>query len=80
MQAKLEQRSFLLLLIIVTLLFLYLLKPFFGAVFWACAMAGTASMPVAMASVAIVFFISIPFACVGGCTVRPLGEAALARG
>ena len=36
MQAKLEQRSFLLLLIIVTLLFLYLLKPFFGAVFWAC--------------------------------------------
>jgi len=37
-------------------------------------------MPVAMASVAIVFFISIPFACVGGCTVRPLGEAALARG
>jgi len=36
MQAKLEQRSFLLLLILVTLLFLFLLKPFFGAVFWAC--------------------------------------------
>ncbi len=36
MQAKLEQRSFLLALILVTILFLYLLKPFFGAVFWAC--------------------------------------------
>lgn len=36
MQAKLEQRSFFLALILVTLLFLYLLKPFFGAVFWAC--------------------------------------------
>jgi predicted PurR-regulated permease PerM len=35
-QAKLEQRSFLLMLILVTVLFLYLLKPFFGAVFWAC--------------------------------------------
>jgi predicted PurR-regulated permease PerM len=35
--AKLEQRSFLLMLVLVTLLFLYLLKPFFGAVFWACA-------------------------------------------
>jgi predicted PurR-regulated permease PerM len=32
----LEQRSFLLLLALVTTLFLYLLKPFFGAVFWAC--------------------------------------------
>ena len=31
MQAKLEQRSFLLMLVVVTLLFLYLLKPFFGA-------------------------------------------------
>lgn len=36
MHAKLEQRSFLLLLMVVTLLFLFLLKPFFGAVFWAC--------------------------------------------
>lgn len=34
---KLQQRSFLLMLVAVTLLFLYLLKPFFGAVFWACA-------------------------------------------
>jgi predicted PurR-regulated permease PerM len=34
---KLEQRSFLLMLVLVSLLFLYLLKPFFGAVFWACA-------------------------------------------
>jgi predicted PurR-regulated permease PerM len=33
---KLEQRSFLAMLILVTLLFLYLLKPFFGAIFWAC--------------------------------------------
>ncbi len=33
---KLERRSFLLLLVLVTLLFLYLLKPFFSAVFWAC--------------------------------------------
>jgi predicted PurR-regulated permease PerM len=35
-QAKLEQRSFLLTLALVTALFLYLLKPFFGAIFWAC--------------------------------------------
>ena len=35
-QAKLEQRSFLMLLILVTLLFLFLLKPFWGAIFWAC--------------------------------------------
>ncbi len=35
-QAKLEQRSFLMLLVIVTLLFLFLLKPFWGAIFWAC--------------------------------------------
>ncbi len=39
MQAKLEQRSFLLLLVIVTLLFIYLMMPFFGAIFWACAIA-----------------------------------------
>jgi len=39
MQAKLEQRSFLLLLALVTLLFFYVLKPFFGAIFWACAIA-----------------------------------------
>ena len=37
MYGKLEQRSFLLLLVIVTLLFLFLLKPFFGPIFWACA-------------------------------------------
>jgi len=36
MWEKLEQNSFLLLLALVTVLFLYLLKPFFGAVFWAC--------------------------------------------
>ncbi len=36
MQEMLERRSFLLMLVLVTLLFLYLLKPFFGAVFWAC--------------------------------------------
>ncbi len=35
-QANLEKRSFLLMLVLVTLLFLYLLKPFFSAVFWAC--------------------------------------------
>lgn len=35
-QVKLEQRSFLMLLILVTLLFLFLLKPFWGAIFWAC--------------------------------------------
>jgi len=35
-QAKLQQRSFLLMLTLVSLLFLFLLKPFFGAVFWAC--------------------------------------------
>lgn len=33
---QLEQRAFLLLLALVTALFLYLLQPFFGAVFWAC--------------------------------------------
>lgn len=36
---KLEQRSFIMLLVSVTLLFLFLLKPFFGAVFWACVIA-----------------------------------------
>jgi predicted PurR-regulated permease PerM len=35
-QAKLQQRSFLLMLTLISLLFLFLLKPFFGAVFWAC--------------------------------------------
>lgn len=35
-QFKLEQRSFLLMLILVTLLFLGVLKPFWGAIFWAC--------------------------------------------
>jgi len=34
---KIEQRTFLLLLIIISGLFLYLLKPFFAPVFWACA-------------------------------------------
>ncbi|MBE0596190.1 MAG: AI-2E family transporter [Desulfuromonadales bacterium] len=32
---KLERRSFLLMLALVTVLFLFLLKPFFGAIFWA---------------------------------------------
>ncbi|MFN2309834.1 MAG: AI-2E family transporter [Gammaproteobacteria bacterium] len=36
MREALERRSFLLMLILVTLLFLYLLRPFFGAIFWAC--------------------------------------------
>lgn len=36
MQETMERRTFLLVLALVTLLFLYLLKPFFGAVFWAC--------------------------------------------
>lgn len=35
MQEKLERRSFLIMLVLVTLLFLYLLMPFFGAIFWA---------------------------------------------
>jgi predicted PurR-regulated permease PerM len=34
-QVKLEQRSFLFMHFLVTLLFFYLLKPFFGAIFWA---------------------------------------------
>jgi predicted PurR-regulated permease PerM len=34
-QFKLEQRSFLFVHFLVTLLFFYLLKPFFGAIFWA---------------------------------------------
>ncbi|MDW7774636.1 MAG: AI-2E family transporter [Desulfobulbaceae bacterium] len=37
--AKLEQRSFLFILALVSLLFLYLLKPFFGSIFWACVIA-----------------------------------------
>lgn len=39
MYGKLEQRSFLLFLVVVTVLFLVLLKPFFGPIFWACAIA-----------------------------------------
>ncbi len=39
MDPNLERRTFYLLLIAVTLLFLWLLKPFFGAVFWACVIA-----------------------------------------
>lgn len=35
-QGKMEQRSFILMLVLVTLLFVYLLKPFFGSIFWAC--------------------------------------------
>ena len=37
MRDKLEQRSFLFLLLLVSLLFVLLLKPFWGAIFWACA-------------------------------------------
>lgn len=33
---KLEQGTFLAMLVLVTALFFYLLKPFFGAIFWAC--------------------------------------------
>lgn len=36
MSEKLENNAFLLMLVLITALFLYLLKPFFGAVFWAC--------------------------------------------
>jgi predicted PurR-regulated permease PerM len=36
MQGQLERGSFLLMLALVTVLFFYLLKPFFGVVFWAC--------------------------------------------
>jgi len=39
MNETLERRSFLLILTLVTLLFLYLLKPFFNAVFWAAVVA-----------------------------------------
>lgn len=39
MHEKLETRTFLLLLFIVTLGFILLLKPFFGTIFWACAIA-----------------------------------------
>jgi predicted PurR-regulated permease PerM len=35
-KVKLEQRAFLMMLVLVTLFFLFLLKPFFGAIFWAC--------------------------------------------
>lgn len=38
-QIKLEQRSFLFIHFLVTLLFLFLLKPFFGAIFWAAIIA-----------------------------------------
>ena len=34
--SKLEQRSFLMMLILVSLLFIFLLKPFWGSIFWAC--------------------------------------------
>lgn len=39
MHAKLEARSFLLLLFLVSCVFIWILKPFFGAIFWACAIA-----------------------------------------
>jgi predicted PurR-regulated permease PerM len=39
MQEQMERYSFLCLLLLVTALFLYLLKPFFGVIFWACAIA-----------------------------------------
>jgi len=39
MQDKLELRSFLILLLVVSLGFLWLLKPFFAPIFWACAIA-----------------------------------------
>ncbi len=38
-QVKLEQRSFLFIHFLVTVLFIFLLKPFFGAIFWACIIA-----------------------------------------
>jgi predicted PurR-regulated permease PerM len=38
-QEKLERRSFLLALLLVTLAFAFLLKPFFTPIFWACAIA-----------------------------------------
>lgn len=37
MRDKLERRSFLLLLILVSIAFGFILEPFFGAIFWACA-------------------------------------------
>ena len=39
MHDKLETRTFLLLLLLVSCGFMWLLKPFFGAIFWACAIA-----------------------------------------
>lgn len=39
MHERLETRTFLLFLIIVSCSFLWILKPFFGAIFWACAIA-----------------------------------------
>lgn len=39
MHYKLETRTFLLFLLIVTVGFLLMLKPFFGSIFWACALA-----------------------------------------
>lgn len=36
---KLERRVFLVLLVVMTLLFLYVLKPFFGPILWACVLA-----------------------------------------
>src|SRR5690606_22298390 len=36
---KLEQRAFILLLVTISALFFFLIKPFFASVFWACAIA-----------------------------------------
>lgn len=38
-QAKMELRTFLLCLLVVSICFFWLLKPFFGPIFWACAIA-----------------------------------------
>ena len=39
MNDKLEQRAFILLLVTISALFFFLIKPFFASVFWACAIA-----------------------------------------
>ena len=37
MRKRLEQPAFILLLLVVSLLFVMLMRPFWGAIFWACA-------------------------------------------
>ena len=39
MRAPLEQKSFLALLLLVSVAFMWVLKPFFAPIFWACAVA-----------------------------------------